>query len=487
MNRARRRGEVLGNTGAMLAGRLLVAGLGWAGTLLVTRSLSTAAFGRFSLVFSILGMLSIVTEMGTGRVALSAMAAGGEGGATGVGDGVDRATFAGAYLVLRSLMGLAGYASALAFVVAMGYPADVVRTTAVAGLVVVLATPAHALHLVFQSSLRMGWVAVAEVFGQLAQLAFTVALVVRGGTLTLFALPAVLAQAVILTLLVPKARRLVPFRLAVLPGVWRALLREALPISIGTAMATLYYRVDAVMLSRLADDEAVAVYGVAYKFVDLAHFVVVAVSVPILAVLVRTWPGDRAGFRDAMATGVTVLATAAVALLVEVLLFAPQAVGLLYGERYRASAGALRILLVAECIAWFGSLSFAVLLATGRHGRYPLVTAAGLVVNVALGLVVIPRWSWTGAAVATVVTEVLVTVPLCLLARRAAPVGPLPLARLARLVPVGLAAAAVGVATRAVLPWTVAAALTAVALAGGVHVSRATGRRGLRSLPGGAA
>lgn len=480
--RPRRRDELISNTGAMLAGRVFVAAMGWAGTLLITRTLTKAQFGQFTLVFALLGMLSIVTEMGIGRVAVNGMM----GGADGFGSEEERGRFAGTYVVLRCLMGLLGYGLALAFVVLLGYPAVVVRTTAVAGLVVLLATPNHAFHLAFQTSMRMGRVAVAEVVGQMAQLSLTVALVVRGGTVTWFAVPAVLAEAVILSILVPQARRLVRFRFSVAPAVWWALLREAVPISIGTAMATLYYRVDSVMLSRLVDDEAVAVYGVAYKFVDLAHFMVIALSVPILTLLVRAWPDDPEGFRTAVSKGITLLTTCAVTMFVMVLLFAPDAIGLLYGDQYVASARATRILIGAECVAWFGSLAFSVLVATGNHRRYPLVTGAGLLVNIALNLVVIPRYSYTGAAVDTLVTEVLVAVPLWLLVRRIPAARGLPVARLARLVPVGLAAAAVGVGLKAVGPWPVAAVATLAVLVGGIHVSRATGPNGLRALVGSA-
>jgi O-antigen/teichoic acid export membrane protein len=470
----RRRDELISNTGAMLIGRISVAAMGWAGTLLITRTLTTAQFGQFTLVFSILGMLSIVTEMGVGRVAVNGM----------VDPDVDQGRFAGTYVVLRCLMGLVGYVLALAFVVVLGYPPVIVRTTAVAGLVVLLATPNHAFHLAFQASMRMGTVAVAEVVGQMAQLSLTIALVVRGGSVTWFAVPAVLAEAVILSILVPRARRQVRIRLAVLPAVWWSLLREAVPISIGTAMATLYYRVDSVMLSRLVDDEAVAVYGVAYKFVDLAHFMVIALSVPILTLLVRAWPDDPDGFRAAVSKGITLLSVCAVTMFVQILLFAPDAIGLLYGDRYVASARATRILIGAECIAWFGSLAFAVLVATGNHRRYPLVTGAGLVVNIALNLAVIPSHSYTGAAVDTLVTEILVAVPLWFLVRRIPEARGLPVRRLARLLPAGALAAGSGLAVRAVAPWPVAAVLTLVVLLTAIHVSRATGASGLRALAG---
>lgn len=468
-----RRDSLVSNTGAMLLGRVLIAAMGWAGTLLINNHLSTAEFGQFTFVFSLLGMMSIVTEMGVGRVAINGM----------LDPDIDRGRFAGSYVVMRLVMGLFGYLLAMTFVLLRGYEPQIVRTTLVAGLVVLLATPNHAFHLAFQTTMRMPRVAIAEVIGQMAQLSLTVALVMQGGSLAWFAVPAVLCESVIISILYPMARRLVRYHFVVDVRQWWLLLREAVPISIGAAMATIYYRVDTLMVRDIAGDEAVAVYGVAYKFVDLAHFMVIALSVPILTLLVRAWPDDPSGFRRGIEKGLTLLSVAAVVVITQAVLFAGDVIPLLYRkEAYTAAAGATRVLIVAECIGWFGSLAFSILVATGRHKRYPVITGAGLVLNVVLNAIVIPHWSYKGAAVDTLVTEVFVAVPLWWLVRRIPATHGLASGRLWRLVPVGGVGLAVGYGLRQVVPWPVAALATVVFLGGAMHLSRATGPRGLRDV-----
>jgi O-antigen/teichoic acid export membrane protein len=469
----KRRDELVSNTGAMLTGRVLVAAMGWTGTILLTKSLTKPEFGQFTLVFTILGMLSIVTEMGVGRVAINGMMNG----------DIDRGRFAGSYVVMRCFMGVVGYLLALAVVLVLGYPPVIFRTTAIAGLVVLFATPNHALHLAFQTTMRMPRVAAAEVLGQSAQLALTIALVVHGGTVSWFAVPAVLCEVVILSTLFPMARRLVPYHFVVDTKLWWSMLREAVPITIGTAMSTIYYRIDTVMLSKIgrARDESIALYGIAYKFVDLAHFMVVALSVPILTLLVRAWPDDPERFRSAIRKGLTLLSVSAAVVLAETTVFARDAIRLLY-PAYTASANATRILVVAECIGWFGSLALSILVATARHRRYPVITASGLVLNVVLNVFVIPRHSFTGAAVDTVVTEVFVASLLWMLALRLPVVRQVRAGRLLRLLPIAGGGAAVGYGLRRIGPWPVAATATAIVVVGLVHLLGVIGPRGLRHL-----
>ena len=86
------------------------------------------------------------------------------------------------------------------------------------------------------------------------------------------------------------------------------MLREALPLSVGLGMAVLYTRVDALMLSKMVGFESVAIYGVAYKFIDVLHFAATAVTVPLLTLLVRRWPHEPADFRADLQRAATVLA-----------------------------------------------------------------------------------------------------------------------------------------------------------------------------------
>ena len=460
---ARAGDRLLSNAGALMAGRLAVAIMGWVGSVLITRTLTPTQFGQFALVFSVLGMLSIVTEMGIGRVAIS-----------GVLDPTrDRATFAGTYVLLRSALGLLGYVLAVGFVLVLDYPPVVVHTMLVAGLVVLLATPSHAYNVAFQSMLRMPRVAIAEVLGQSAQLALTVAVALRWGTVTWFAVPAVLCEIVIFSMKRTMAHRLMAFRYRIDTKVWWALLREAVPISVGTALSTVYYRLDSVMLSRLDTYRSVGLYNVAYKFVDLAHFGSSALTIPVLTLLVRAWPDDDAGFRNAVRRGVSILAVIATLVVAEITVFSTEALGLLY-PKYVAADGATRLLVLAECIAYFGNFAFAILLATGRHRGYPLVTGAGLLLNIVLNLALIPRYSYHAAALNTLITEVLVTALLWFMVRRLPNLRRLGIARLCALPLVIVAGAAAGYAVKHVAPWPIATAVTAatvLALCEVLHVA----------------
>jgi O-antigen/teichoic acid export membrane protein len=463
---------LLANAGSLFAGRLAIALMGWAGTVLIVRTLTEEQWGQFAFVFGLLGMLTIFTDMGIGRVAISGV----------LDERENQAEFAGTYVVLRAMLGLVGYAVAVAFVALSDYPADVVRAVVIAGLTVLVSTPSNAHQVAFQAHMRLQVVAVSGVIGQAAQLAVTAAIAVRGGTLLWFLIPPIVAEIVMVIYKLPKARELIPFHYVMRPDIWARLLREAVPLSIGGAFLTITYRIDTVMLSKLDTFEAVGAYGVAYKFADLARFAATAVTMPILTMLTNAWPSDVDAFRTALRQGAVYLTFIGGGLIVGFSPFAAEIIGLLFSDTYRGAGTAAVILIVATGIVYSTGLSFNALVAAGRNRWYPVITLSGLLVNVGLNVVLIPRYSIEGAAIATLITEVIIASLLWGLLLRVPGLRPIGLGFMVRFaisMAIGLALAwAVGV----VLPWVIAAIVAGVGYLGAVHLTKAPGPAGLRSI-----
>ncbi len=413
------------NTVALLFSRVVISSLGWIGSIVIARVLSPDDFGQYSFVFGLLGLLSIFTDLGVGRVVLARLVD---------EDEADVPLVASAFIALRALLGLFGYAVALAYVVLLGYPGDVVRATALAGLVVVVATPSHALTMLFQARLKMTVVAVAESLGQVVQLALTLVVALFAPSLLLLVLPVIVNELVkILLKLRGVARGDVGPRPArqVQRWRWRSMLIDAVPLTIGSALATLLYKVDVLLLSRLDTFDAVGLYSVGYKFADVLALVTTAVVGPALTLLLSAWPKDVDRFRDRARSTSLLLAFLGSLVIAGFWASARPLLVVLYGERFGAATTSSRLLVLGAVLSMITQVGFTLLVATGRSRVYPWVGLVGLAVNVVLNLMLIPTMSYDGAAVATVVTEVLVLATMWLLVSRTVPVPRLlPLGRL---------------------------------------------------------
>ena len=388
-----------GATG-LLIGRTVSAIVGWAGTVVIARELSPTDWGGYSFIFGLLGIVGLVVDLQVGRIVLREVLDAGD----------DAGRVVGSYVMFRLLVGLVAYVAAIAIVAGGGYSQNVVLGTVVAGFGFLLIAPANGLAIWFEARLWLRPSAVATILGAVTQLGFTLLVASGSGSnLVPFAAASTVGLVVVLGW---RIRVVFVYHLSVHPNLdprrWWVWLRESIPLAIGFGLVTLYYKLDIVMLSKLDTLESVGQYSIGYKFADLASYIPLALLTPLLALMVAAWPHDTESLRSHFRQAFVLLFVAAIGLTVGFACIAQPAVELLYGTRYAPSVDAARYLVAGAAIQFFSYLCFTTLVSVGRNRPYALAGLAGVVINTGLNVVLIPRYSFNGSAVATVVTEVVV-------------------------------------------------------------------------------
>jgi O-antigen/teichoic acid export membrane protein len=466
----------VGGGAALLLGRLSAAVLAWAGSLVVARSLSPSAWGAFSFVFGLLGLIGAMSDFQLGRSILRDLA----------NPERNVAETTGSYVVFRSLIGVAGYGAAVTFVLASGYPLPVVSTTLVAGTVLVLGSMNAGLAMAFLSKRRAPTMAALWTAAQAVQL---LVIVVDDATdhrsVIAFALPAIAYEVVLLAAQTALLRRSgLSLRLGANTQSWRRWATEAFPLAIGAAMAVVYDKLDVVMLSKLSTLAAVGLYAVGVKFATLAAFAGYALALPLSAELAESWPERPDRFRACFVLAGETVAVAALGTLGVLLPFLPHLVTALYGQRFASASTAASLVVAASSVQMFNTLLVTSLVALGRNRLYPSAALAGIVVNAILNLVLIPHLEIDGAGIATLVTETAVLGILAAGLLRHSPIrGAIERATLAKTVLAGAVASAIAEASLAMrAEWLLALATTALVYVGALQLLRTGGPDGLVDL-----
>ena len=441
---------------------------------MIARELSPADWGGYSFIFGLLGIIGLVVDLQVGRVVLREVLDAGD----------DAGRVVGSYVVFRLLVGLVAYVAAIAIVAGGGYSQNVVLGTVVAGFGFLLIAPANGLAIWFEARLWLRPSAVATVLGAVTQLGFTLLVASGSGTnLVPFAAASTVGLVVVLGW---RIRAVFTYHLSVHPNLdprrWWVWLRESIPLAIGFGLVTLYYKLDIVMLSKLDTLESVGQYSIGYKFADLASYIPLALLTPLLALMVAAWPHDTESLRSHFRQAFVLLFVAAVGLSVGFACIAQPTVELLYGTRYAPSVDAARYLVAGAAIQFFSYLCFTTLVSVGRNRPYALAGLAGVVINTGLNIVLIPRYSFNGSAVATVVTEVIVFGVLLAALTRTPGVVTIPVGVIVRTALAGAAMAAVYVGLVQVIPWPAAAAAAGAVFFALLHLLGADGPGGLRAL-----
>jgi O-antigen/teichoic acid export membrane protein len=464
--------SLLSGTGVLFAARIVVAAMGFVGTLLIIRHTTLVEFGAFSFIFNLLGLLGLLADFQTSRIVVREV--------IDAGDDLD--SVVGSFVTFRVVLGAVTYAIAVAFVTIGRYPHVVVEGTLIGGLSFFVASATWALVTVSQARLWLRTVAISMIVAQAVQLVAIVALVAsHSGSLLRFIVPFVIYDVVTLLWMVVAFRRVVRVRPRIEPARWLRWLKEAAPLAIGSTLGTIYFRIDGVMLSKLGNLRDVAVYQVGYKFSDLLAFMAPALLGAVLPLLIRAWPDRVSEFRKTFRQAFVVFVAFGVFATVTFGVLCGPAIITLYSSKYTGSPGPARILFAGQALNLFTQLTFVTLVATGRRRMYPIATLAGVIANVSLNFVLIPRYGVSGAAVSTVLTEIVV-LSILGYAVRDLPIRPLPWRPIAVVAFSGALLALALVGLRSVAPWEVGLVAAIVVYPGLLHVLRIDGPGGLISF-----
>lgn len=189
------------------------------------------------------------------------------------------------------------------------------------------------------------------------------------------------------------------------PGLARQLLREAWPLLLSGFAVMLYLRLDVVMLRAMVSETAVGIYAAATRFTEMWFFVPGALASSALPALLRARERGAGDYDRRMQGYYDVSAGLAYAVALPLALAAPWVIRVAYGPAYAAAAPVLALHVWSSVFVFLGVARGQFLVNEGHTRFYLATTVAGLVVNAALNLVLIPRQGPIGAAVATLAAQ----------------------------------------------------------------------------------
>jgi O-antigen/teichoic acid export membrane protein len=188
-----------------------------------------------------------------------------------------------------------------------------------------------------------------------------------------------------------------------------ALFREAWPLMVSSLAVILYMRIDVVMLRSMKGDAAAGIYAAAVKLSEISYFLPVALGSSLLPALLRARAAGREAYGVRLQQYFDLSAAIAYGLALPCALLAPWAVRLVYGEPFAGAAPVLALHVWASVFAFVGVARANFLMNEGLNRLHLAATATGAVLNIALNLVLIPRYGPMGAATATLLAQAVVT------------------------------------------------------------------------------
>lgn len=406
-------GRIAGNSGWWLGERLGAMVFSVATSVVLTRALGPGSFGELSYLLALVGLAAPLAQFGLSGLVTKAL----------LERPLDERAAVGAALLLRLVGGLVALAAGLVYGL-LAEPQGAHRWLLWLLFAVQPAAMYQVLEFWFQARLEAGslvpWRLLVTAASALAKIGVALATRSLGAVVFVYAAETL---AVAMATGLAYRRRSGHWARPVAARSWLRWYGERTPWLLLSGIAEIIYlRIDIVMLERLRGPVEAGIYSVAARLSEIWYAVPVLIAASLFPAL---WDrrSEPAAYQRALQAAFDLLCWLAVALAIAVQWLAVPLVMTLFGAAYVAAAPILKLHIWAGVFVFMRAVLSRWLLAEDLL-RFSLVThAAGALINVALNLVLIPRFGGMGAAVATVISYAAASFGALFLAARTRPIG----------------------------------------------------------------
>ncbi len=193
---------------------------------------------------------------------------------------------------------------------------------------------------------------------------------------------------------------------------------ESFPLMINHLLATLFFKVDVLLLERLGGrillatgNTVVGWYSTAYKWLDAINIVPSFFTMAIFPVMSRQADESPHQMMTTYRLAVKLLIVVALPLAIVTLCAAPLLVQVLGGSDYLPhGAVALQLMIWSIPIGWINSITNYVLIALGRQRMLTRAFVVGLGFNLIANIIFLPKYDYPATAVIAILSELILLV-----------------------------------------------------------------------------
>ena len=387
------------NTTVLLVANIISYLLGFFTTLYTARYLGVEGFGVLSLALSLTGIFGVFTDLGLTTLTTREVSR----------DESLASKYIGNTAIIKIIYAFLTFGLISLIVYIIGYPQEVKTVVYIITLSVILTAFTGIFNSIFQAFQKMEYMSLNIVIN--AILMITGILIVIHFGLGIIALSSVylISSAIVLvvTLITYSWKFFVP-KIGLDLKFWIPTIKEASFFGVSNILVVIYFYIDSLMLSILVSYSAVGIYNASYKLIVVLLFIPGIFITSIFPIMSQHFESSKTLLKLEYEKSVKYLFATAVFIFIVGFSFADKIILIIYGTAYTPSIVALQILIFVMPIIFITNLFGNLLGAINRQRILIIITAVSALFNVALNLILIPKFSYIGASIATVITEGLV-------------------------------------------------------------------------------
>lgn len=376
----------------------------------VVRRLGDNRMGQYATALAFVGIFQILAELGITQFVSREIAR----------DREKIHTYFWNLVVVRALLALLNMAFIPILGSLFGYSGDVLLGIAVYTASFLLAALSFPLTMVLTAREKLGHVTIVNVASQVTFILLGSVFLLSGlGFIWLIVanLAGLLIQSLLAFLFIRRLE-ITGFGFHLEPSTWLPMIRAGLPFGIISLMLSIAFSIDTVMLSKFVADNEVGWYGVAYNLVFSLMIFMGGFSQAIVPSLSRVFVHDAEEIKRWYQATVKFILLISLPIAVGGFLLAYPIFSFLYTDEFLPSALAFQILVWDVPLLMYAAFAGDMTTITDQERAAARIYTINTVANVVINLILIPKFGMIGAALVTVLTDLISAIQFYLLFRQ---------------------------------------------------------------------
>jgi O-antigen/teichoic acid export membrane protein len=212
--------------------------------------------------------------------------------------------------------------------------------------------------------------------------------------------------------------RVVPFRPRFNFDYWKEIFFKALPYGLAIILSTIYLKVDVLLLSFLRDKSEIAIYGYPASVLELIAIIPIYFMNCVLPVMTKRLRDNKEKAKKIVSYAFNFLFMCAVPIVIGGVILAKPFISLImndgflsnYSTGYFGSDLAFQLVLFTLLFSFVSHLFGYILIAMDKQKKLLLINLTIVIFNIILNLILIPRFGFRGAGIATIFSQALVLI-----------------------------------------------------------------------------
>ncbi|MCZ3367516.1 MULTISPECIES: flippase [Methanobacterium] len=186
---------------------------------------------------------------------------------------------------------------------------------------------------------------------------------------------------------------------------WKPTIRAAIPFSLSLIFATVYFRVDVIILSLLQGEVSVGIYTASYNLLAALIFIPMIFTTTVLPLFSKLHIESQESLKTSYEKTFKYLLIIAIPIAIIATFYANNIILLIYGLDFKQSILSLQILIWTVPFIFATYLFRTLLISINKQNLLFKIILICLILNILFNLILIPFYGYLGSSVVNVLTE----------------------------------------------------------------------------------